>query len=396
MPLTVGKHIRKILPQMEAALTQRLARNYKVISGRRVLNALWKASSKQNAATRNRSCDDASCMKAAAKYLQAKIFAMVYVTKIQGGYFMSIDISDVTSNKTLFENTLPCRGCSQSQVIDKLQELLDTPDAMPKRDFQTGSVFMDCSNCPKMVVVPAGNFDMGSIDSEEQDEKPEHNVPFEQPFAMSKTEVTLAQFSTFVTASGYDAVDNCWVLTDDKWEESTDNNWRHPGYRQGNNHPVACISWKDAQAYVKWLSAKTDRTYQLPSESQWEYACRAGEKFEYCGSDNVEDVAWYQKNSGYTTHPTAQKQANAFGLYDLSGNVGEWVEDSYHEHYINAPFDGSAWIEDRTKRVLRGGSWAYPPKGERAAFRSVSSPDYRYFDTGFRVVRTLPELAEKP
>jgi formylglycine-generating enzyme required for sulfatase activity len=282
----------------------------------------------------------------------------------------------------------------------KGQPAKDSPVLMPLQpgSLEPGKVFRDCADCPDMVVIPAGSFDMGSAGSEEKDEKPEHRVTIKQPFAMGKIEITRGQFAAFASAEGYDAGDKCWMLAVDKWEESS-GDWRNPGYPQNDSHPVACINWNDAQAYVTWLSLKTGRHYQLPAESQWEYACRAGglveegeqaERREYCGSNNPDNVAWYDHNSGQATHPAASKQANAFGLYDMSGNVGEWMEDSYHNRYNGAPSDGSAWAGNSTKRVLRGGSWLYYQIGARSAFRSASAPEYRYFDTGFRVVRTLP------
>ena len=165
-----------------------------------------------------------------------------------------------------------------------------------------------------MVVIPAGSFDMGSTNSDEKDEKPERRVTIDRPFAMDRIEITRGQFAVFVSAAGYDAGDKCWMLAGDKWEEFSGNNWRNPGYSQDDSHPVACINWIDAQAYVKWLSLQSGQHYQLPTESQWEYACRAGERIEYCGSDNVDSVAWYDQNSGKTTHSAATKQANALAM----------------------------------------------------------------------------------
>lgn len=393
MPLQAGENEKNMLARMETVLIQGLGQQYEVLSGKRVIQSLKKASNKNNHAARNKGCDEIRCLKYVAVDLQAEIFAIVHVTKIDGGYLLSLDIKNVMTNQALFENSLPCKGCDQLQVVDKLKELSGAPvtvATMPGRILQPGDVFKDCADCPDMVVIPAGSFDMGSVHSDEKDEKPELRVTIDQPFAMGKIEITRGQFAAFVSAAGHDAGDQCWMLAGDKWEEFSGNNWRNTGYPQVDSHPVACINWNDAQAYVKWLSHQTGKHYQLPTESQWEYACRAGERFEYCGSDNLDSMAWYDHNSGQTTHPAATKQANAFGLYDMSGNVGEWVEDSYHDRYKGAPSDGSAWAGDGLKRVLRGGSWIYFQIGARAAFRSVSSPEYRYYDTGFRVVRTLP------
>ena len=130
-----------------------------------------------------------------------------------------------------------------------------------------------------MVDIPKGSFDMGS--SQGDDESPAHRVTLGKAFAIGKTEITRGQFAAFVSAAGYDAGDKCWVRTGTKWEESSGKNWRNPGYQQDDSHPVACINWNDAKAYVDWLARKTGKAYQLPTESQWEYACRAGGQHEY-------------------------------------------------------------------------------------------------------------------
>ncbi len=139
------------------------------------------------------------------------------------------------------------------------------------------------------------------------------------------------------------------------------------------------------------LSQKTGKTYRLPSEAEWEYACRAGERHEYCGSDSIDSVGWIQRNGGRTTHAVAGKKANAWGLSDMSGNVWEWVQDCWHSDYNGAPADGSVWQGgDCARRVLRGGSWGN--RGDeftRAAYRDGVDMDASP-DTGFRLVRTTP------
>jgi formylglycine-generating enzyme required for sulfatase activity len=156
---------------------------------------------------------------------------------------------------------------------------------------------------------------------------------------------------------------------------------------------VEQVSWNDALSFIQKLNAKTGKQYRLPSEAEWEYACRAGTQLEYCGGDNADSLAWSSFNSGSyffnTPHPVATKKANAFGLYDMSGNVWEWVEDGYHENYIGAPTDGSSWGDGST-RVLRGGSWGYDAKLGRAAVRSRFGSNYRYYSYGVRLVRNLP------
>lgn len=227
-------------------------------------------------------------------------------------------------------------------------------------------VFNDCPECPEMVELPAGSFDMGSKNGK-PDELPVHRVTL-KPFAIGKTEVTQAQWQA-VMGTNPSNFTGC-----------------------GDTCPVEQVSWDDAQAYIKKLNAKTGKNYRLPTEAEWEYACRAGTEFEYCGGDTVDSVSWNDINSGSfffnTPHPVATKQANAFGLYDMSGNVWEWVEDTYHPSFEGAPTDGSART-DGSMRVLRGGSWGYEPKFGRASARIRFSTSFRYYSHGFRLARSV-------
>jgi formylglycine-generating enzyme required for sulfatase activity len=239
------------------------------------------------------------------------------------------------------------------------------PDMTKLKEFQ------DCPECPVMIALPVGSFDMGSNNGG-ADEKPVHRVTIAKPFAIEKTEVTQAQ-----------------------WKSIMGNNPSHFSGgllfgRDCENCPVEQVNWNDAQAFIQKLNAKTGKQYRLPSEAEWEYACRAGSQQEYCGSDDVNSVAWNANNSGDRTHPVATKQANAFGLYDMSGNVWEWVEDSYHESYNGAPTDGSVWSGDGAKRVFRGGSWHYLAQRTRAAMRAWDGPEESSGAIGFRLARTLP------
>jgi formylglycine-generating enzyme required for sulfatase activity len=146
------------------------------------------------------------------------------------------------------------------------------------------------------------------------------------------------------------------------------------------------VSWHDAKQFVSLLSAKTGKTYRLPSEAEWEYACRAGGRHEYCGSDSADNVSWY---SGKATNPVAGKQANAWGLHDMSGNVWEWTEDCWNGNYSSAPTDGSAWTAgDCSLKVVRGGSWFDDPQVLRSANRGRFATAVRLIVNGFRVART--------
>ena len=226
----------------------------------------------------------------------------------------------------------------------------------------------DCPECPDMVELPAGSFDMGS-ENGEADERPVHRVTFAKSFAIGKTEVTQAQWKAVMGANP----SNFTIC--------------------GDTCPVEQVSWNDVQVYIQKLNAKTGKEYRLPTEAEWEYACRAGEQKEFCGSDIADSVGWNSLNSGSfffnSPHPVGTKKANAFGLYDMSGNVWEWVEDTYHENYIGAPTDGSAW-EGGSMRVLRGGSWGKDAKYGRAAGRNKFGTNFRDFSYGFRLARTLP------
>ena len=214
---------------------------------------------------------------------------------------------------------------------------------------------------PAMITLLAGHFDMGS-----KENMPIHRVSFKHSFAISKTEVTQEQWRA-VMGNTSALPDSC-----------------------GKNCPVEKVSWNDAQIFIQKLNAITGRTYRLPSEAEWEYAYRAGGKQEFCGSDNADSVAWYGGNSGSTVHPVATKQANAFGFHDMSGNVWEWVEDSYHNNYTGAPTDGTAWQGDGAMRVVRGGSRSNGTLGVRADARDGFEPEYRFVGFGFRLARTLP------
>ncbi len=223
----------------------------------------------------------------------------------------------------------------------------------------------DCSDCPEMVLLPAGSFIMGSYKF--ASESPRHMVTIPRSFYMGKYAVTQGEWKAVIGSNA------------SKFQQC------------GDNCPAEQVSWNDAQDFIQKLNAKTGKNYRLPNESEWEYACRAGASHEYCGSDDVESVGWHFKNSGDTTHPVGGKQPNAWGLYDMSGNVWEWVKDWYHKNYDGAPSDGSAWESggDQRYRVLRGGAWVVEQGGLRSTNRGGGTPDERNGGSGgFRLVRT--------
>ena len=287
------------------------------------------------------------------------------------------------------------------------------------QDKAPGTVFKDCADCPEMVVIPAGRFVMGTAPGEEEREalsdqfrhrsQPQRGVHVKS-FSAGKFEVTRGQYRVFAEATGRSS-DGCFIWSGAEFEKDQTKDWRNPGYAQDDPHPVACVSWDDAGAYVRWLSQKTGRDYRLLTEAEWEYAARAGTSTTRfwgdagnmsCGYANGADLAAAAQVPGASnwpvascndryayTAPVGSYRANAFGLYDLLGNVGEWTQDCWNRNYSGAPTDGSAWAAgDCFLRVVRGGSWEDAPLGLRAAYRVGSPTVIRVYTRGFRVART--------
>ena len=238
--------------------------------------------------------------------------------------------------------------------------------------------FKECASCPVMIVIAAGKFIMGSPESEPDrtaSEGPQHEVTIARPFAVSKLEVTFAEWDACVAAAA------CPPVTD---------HWGR------GEMPVINVDWGDVKQYVAWLSQLTGKEYRLLTEAEWEYAARAGAISRYSWGD---DPGMGYANcdgcgsqwDGRQTAPVGSLRPNAFGLYDMHGNVWEWVEDSWHESYDGAPTDGSAWLlgGDPSYRVVRGGSWRNESERVRAAVRVKRNVHVRFDTLGFRVARTL-------
>jgi formylglycine-generating enzyme required for sulfatase activity len=233
-------------------------------------------------------------------------------------------------------------------------------------NFRPGQVIKDCADCPEMVAIPGGSFVMGA--DKNPDEKPPHPVTL-RSFLMGKTEVTQGQWKA-VMGSNPSRFNQC-----------------------GDECPVEQVSWGDAQEFIVKLKHKTGLVYRLPSEAEWEYAARAGSTTEWTpGNDEsrLTDFAWFSANSRAKSQPVAQKRPNAFGLFDMHGNVWEWVEDCWHNNYSSAPRDGSAWVTtcSSAARVLRGGSWSIDPPLLRSANRNWNASDIRTSYNGLRLART--------
>ena len=270
----------------------------------------------------------------------------------------------------------------------------------------SGEMFRDCAECPQMIVLPAGRFMMGSPENEAErsdDEGPQREVVLATPVAVGRFEVTVGEFRRFLAAAGHAAGGNCFTDPDgDGTSQPTpDASWAKPGFEQDDQSPVTCVTWDDAQAYVTWLSRSTGQPYRLLSEAEWEYAARAGTTTPFSfGATISTSQANYDGNYTYANGSTGEYRqrttavgsfaSNAFGLFDMHGNVWEWVEDCFAENYAaGQPSDGSAFRSDSCSyRVLRGGSWNYIPQLLRSALRDGFVPTLRSNILGFRVART--------
>ncbi|WP_426337600.1 SUMF1/EgtB/PvdO family nonheme iron enzyme [Pseudoduganella sp. R-31] len=254
---------------------------------------------------------------------------------------------------------------------------------------------------PDLVLIPTGRFQMGSNEHEHKaavkagaqktsldKELPAHWVGIEHSFALGRYPVTVGEWRVFVKATG--------------WQSKLDVDWQQPGFTQDERHPVVCVSWHDAQLYLQWLGEKTGQQYRLPSEAEWEYACRAGSHTAFSFGDQITpEHANYDGHFTYNDGPKGNShggttrvgsyQPNPWGLFDMHGNVWEWTQDTVHDNYLGAPIDGSAWEQggDKARRILRGGAWLYQPRYLRSAMRNGYSALLANDVVGFRVARKL-------
>ncbi len=275
---------------------------------------------------------------------------------------------------------------------------------------------------PDMVVVPVGSFMKGSPANEpgrQSHEGPRYRVTFERGFALARHETTVADFRRFVEHTGYrtDAERRGWTRVYEarsgRMMRRNRINWRHDyrGRSAADGLPVIHVSWRDADAFARWLADQTSQPYRLPSESEFEYALRSGSQTRYWwGDDSPEEpvenltgdgdisptnsrwrVAFPRYSDGFWgPAPVASLESNPFGLYDMGGNVMEWTEDCWHDSFVRAPVDGSAWINPGcTQRVIRGASWASTPDMARSAYRVAGDEDSSDMRVGFRVARDL-------
>lgn len=327
---------------------------------------------------------------------------------------------------------LATRLTAQARAVDAdLPDLADMDERLTNArlyaNYKPGQVFTDRyvdlpGKTPAMVVIPTGSFLMGAAPNNKDGtdaQHPQHQVTLSKGFAMARTEITVGEFREFVRASGYvpDSIklggasvydERSGALRDDPKADWQDD---YSGRKAADNLPVVNVSWNDAVAYAAWLSERTGKRYRLPSEAEFEYALRGGTTTPYWWGDGTPDHKvgnltgsgdrsrsgrhWSNAFRGYRDGywgpaPVMSFAPNPFGLYDINGNVSEWVADCWHDNYIRAPDDGSAWINPGcSAHVLRGGSWGSSPAQVISAFRQGAASDIRSGRVGFRVVREL-------
>ncbi|MCY1411603.1 Hercynine oxygenase [compost metagenome] len=257
-----------------------------------------------------------------------------------------------------------------------------------------GTVFKDCNDCPEMVVLPAGSFTMGTPEDEvgrQPDEGPMHQVTFHNPFAISRHFVLVKQWNAFLKDTGYQ-------MPDGDTRPGRECKAGKPRYPQGPTQPAVCMDLPEAQAYIAWLSKKTGKVYRLVSESVREYAARAGSTgpFPFPFDEGkpysiAKHANTYGAEDGYNyTSPAGAFAPNAFGVYDMHGNVAEFVADCAHDNYKGAPTDGSAWTEPNCELMrMRGNDYTEAPIWSRSGNRNTIFATDRGDWLGFRVVRDL-------
>lgn len=268
-----------------------------------------------------------------------------------------------------------------------------------------------------LVLVPAGRFVMGSPPEEEgraNDER-SHRLRITQPFYLATHETTVAQFRRFVDETGYQTEPEYarvpghgWSATHPEGFRGREYSWCNPGFPQTDEHPVVGVTWNDAQAFCRWLSRKEGSEYRLPTEAEWEYACRAGKTGPFSttspivprlllnarDSNSTESKLGLPRDDGFRwTAPIGSFPPNPLGLYDMHGNVMEWCEDWYRkDYYAESETDDPKGPESGKGRVVRGGSWFDRAAMARSANRAMSPPIFSLFNLGFRVVRPCPEM----
>ena len=296
------------------------------------------------------------------------------------------------------------------------------------KEFEKRHVKISNSIGMELVLIPAGEFTMGSSETQEElaaklpgyetgdfpDEYPAHRVRVTKPFYLGTHEVTRGEFQRFVESTDYKTEGEKdgqggygWNAAKDDFEQSSKYTWLNPGFEQKDNHPVVNVSWNDAKSFCDWLSKKENKSYRLPTEAEWEYACRAGSHGIYSFGDDTAkltkhgnvadeflrrtikrpDWTFADGDDGHSfTAPVGSYPPNAFGLYDMYGNVDEWCNDWFSlDYYGSSPSEDPPGPMMGLGRIYRGGSWDPYPRNCRSAFRAGFAPSLRFSSLGFRV-----------
>jgi formylglycine-generating enzyme required for sulfatase activity len=292
------------------------------------------------------------------------------------------------------EDAHPSKLCEQPE---------EAPEAAPAQTAGEESEYM--------VRIKGGCFQMGdSFGFGRNDEIPVHEVCLDD-FYLARFEVTVGEYRKFMNEEGYRSEitkgGNCWFHSGKKWRKVKDNNWHKVGYKQTEKDPITCVNWNDAMAYIKWRSIKDGRMYRLPTEAEWEYAATGGGKHYLYSwgnelpSGNIADkslridfpnwLVWEGYDDGHTyTSPVGSFKPNDLGLYDMTGNVWEWVSDWYAaDSYDGAEKENPMGTQTGVARILRGGSWFDAPSDIRNTYRSWNYPSLRNFYNGFRLAASV-------
>lgn len=371
MPLRVPEEDKNLTGAMEAALVKGLQQKYDIFSGEQVSQKAHEIFMKENRNTAHKECDETKCMQNIAMAFQAELIATANVTKQDGSYFLALSIQNIFDNKVIQSESATCEKCTAVQVVGKLKELgggailvaqvsIGAESANSTQQASSAEARNMLSGEPEMIRIPDENYEIG------------------------KYEVTQGEWKS-VMGNNPSEFANC-----------------------GDRCPVDSISWDDTQKYIKKLNTKTGKNYRLPTEAEWEHACYGGATTRYCGGNDLDEVAWYGNllqpggNSGQRTHPVGLKKANGYGIYDMTGNVWELMQNNFYSEKFWQDFDEikpankkERAIKEKDRRFyasmysMRGGSFMNGMNIE-ATSRSAYLTSIQGKIIGFRLARTLP------
>lgn len=334
-------------------------------------------------------------------YLQEQV--VNYSNKMQHPQFGKINNPRLDKGDFVFSPAMAAeapavtvKGAPVEPPVKGMQESAKETPAIDRTDTtQAFSGYAEPAEGAGFILVKGGCYSMGDVfGGGEADEGPVHEVCVKD-FSLGKYEVTVGEFRKFVNATGFrtdaEKGGGCLVWTGRKYDKDSGRTWQNPGFAQSDRHPVVCVSWNDAQAYAEWLSGKTGRAHRFPTEAEWEYAARGGgRKQKWAGTDHEADLgayAWFADSGEGLPQPVGRKKPNSLGLYDMSGNVWEFVQDWYDEnHYRQAARENPGGPARGEYKVIRGGSSRSPASALRTAKRYWDRPDYRSPNDGFRLV----------